>query len=122
MFQAYIALLHPDGTEPDKRSGYCRTYIGETEETDLEQLLQTRWQVVFPDVLPPGYDIISACALFSQSAGGIPIDACGFPEARNVRPGVVPVIHQGRLWMGVDVQANVTVTNDSSCNARGGFR
>lgn len=39
MIKAYIGLIRKDGNEPDKLSGYRRTYIGETEETELAEIL-----------------------------------------------------------------------------------
>lgn len=107
MIKAYIGLLHTDGTEPVKASGYRRTYIGETEKT-LAQILAEN-QVVFPDVTAPGYGMIAAAALYDCGEGGEPEDTHSFKTALDVHEGVVPVIHQGNLWRGVDVKAKVTV-------------
>lgn len=107
MINTYIGLLRADGTEPDKASGYRRTYIGKTEE-ELPGILAER-QVVFPDVTAPGYGIIAAAALYDREEGGDPMDTWQFPEALDVHEGVVPVIHKGRLWRGVEAKATVCV-------------
>ena len=109
MINAYIGLLRSDGTEPDKASGYRRTCIGEISRATAVPTLLLEYQVVFPDVTAPGYGVIAAAALYDREEGGEPLYAWNLPEALDVHQGVVPVIHKGRLWRGVEAKATVCV-------------
>lgn len=120
MIKAYIGLIRKDGTEPDKLSGYRRTYIGETEETKLSEILM-KHQVVYPDVTAPGYGVICEAALYDREEGGEPMDTWLFPDALDVHEGVVPVIHKGKLWRGVEARATVCVTQNAQSGIGGGL-
>lgn len=114
----YVGLLRADGTEPDSSSGYKRTIVQGTPET-VSQLLQTG-QIVFPDVTEPGYGEVVAVAAWHREFAGVPICAWPLPESVTVHAGVVPVIHKGKLLMGVDVKARCVVQPAAQCRAKGG--
>lgn len=117
MKKAYIGLLRADGTEPDKASGYRRTYI-EHAEGPLDKLLAEH-QVVFPDVTAPGYGMIGAAALYDREEGGEPTDTWQFPDVLDVHEGVVPVIHKRKLWRGVEARATVNVSHGAKTGIGG---
>ena len=120
MAHAYIGLLRADGTEPDKASGYRRVMAEAEEGTILASLLETQ-QIVFPDVTAPGYGVICAAALYDREEAGEALCLWKFPEAVDVHQGVVPVIHKGRLWRGVETRATITV-KPGVRSAAGGLR
>lgn len=113
----YIALFRTDGTEPDKASGYRRIAVDAAPE-DAPQLLQSR-QIAFPDVTAPGYGMVAAAAVCTAETGGDTLCIRKFPEPLNVHAGVVPVIHNGRLYRGVDVKARVITQPAAQCLAGG---
>lgn len=115
----YVGLLRADGTEPDPASGYKRAIVQGTLET-VSSLLQTG-QIVFPDVTEPGYGEIVCVAAWKREFGGVSLTAWPLPEAVNVHAGVVPVIHKGKLLMGVDVKARCIVMPGTQCKT-GEFR
>ena len=113
----YVGLLRLDGTEPEPASGYRRTIVQGTPET-VSQLLKTG-QIVFPDVTAPGYGEIVCVAAWKREFGGVSLTAWPLPEPVTVHEGVVPVIHKGRLLMGVDVKAKVIVKPGAMCKGGG---
>lgn len=113
----YIALFGTDGTEPDKASGYHRIAVDVAPE-DAPKLLQSR-QIVFPDVTAPGYGMVAAVAAYAAESGGNALCIRKFPEPLEVHAGVVPVIHNGRLYRGVDVKARVMTQPSAQCLAGG---
>ena len=119
MIHAYIGLLRSDGTEPDKASGYKRTYVKDLEKPSEARQLLLEHQIVFPDVTAPGYGIIAQAAIYDREEGGEPRYICQLPEALDVHQGVVPVIHKGRLWRGVETQVKVNIKPSASFSARG---
>lgn len=119
MIHAYIGLLRSDGTEPDKASGYRRVAVEDKWEDSL--CLVKGSQIVFPDVTAPGYGVISTAAVYEQNEGGEPVFTYPLPEALDVHQGVVPVIHKGKLWRGVETRATVTV-KPGILSAAGGLR
>jgi hypothetical protein len=119
MIHAYIGLLRADGTEPDKASGYRRVAVEAKWEDSL--CLVKGSQIVFPDVTAPGYGVISTAAVYEQNEGGEPVFTYPLPEALDVHQGVVPVLHRGRLWRGVETRATITVTPGIR-SAAGGLR
>lgn len=119
MIHAYIGLLRADGTEPDKASGYRRVAVEAKWEDSL--CLVKGSQIVFPDVTAPGYGVISTAAVYEQNEGGEPVFTYPLPEALDVHQGVVPVLHRGRLWRGVETRATITV-KPGVRSAAGGLR
>lgn len=117
MIHAYIGLLRADGTEPDKASGYRRVAVEAKWEGSL--CLVKGSQIVFPDVTAPGYGVISTAAVYKQNEGGEPVFTYPLPEALDVHQGVVPVLHRGRLWRGVETQVKVNIKPSASFSARG---
>lgn len=113
----YVGLLRADGTEPESSSGYKRTIVQGTSET-VAQLLQNG-QIVFPDVTDPGYGEIVCVAAWKREYGGVSIAAWPLPEPVTVHAGVVPVIHKGKLLMGVDVKARCIVKHGEQCKTGG---
>lgn len=113
----YVGLLRADGTEPENASGYKRTIVQGTSET-VSQLLQNG-QIVFPDVTEPGYGEIVCVAAWKREYGGVSLTAWPLPEPVTVHAGVVPVIHKGKLLMGVDVKARCIVKPGTQCKTGG---
>ena len=113
-FTAYIALLRCDGTEPDKASGYERACIGEVDMIDVPTLLQER-QILFPDVMAPGYGEIAAVAVSDRKTAGTALWVWPLPETVNVHENVVPVIFKGKLLRGVETQARVKLKFVNCC-------
>lgn len=111
----YIGLLRADGTEPDETSGYCRA-IAQGTQADFNRILE-EGQTVFPDVTAPGYGLITAAAAWNTEEGGTTAAFWNLPEPVDVHPGVVPVIHKGKLYRGVAVQAEITVNPNALCMA-----
>lgn len=111
MSSVYIGLLREDLTEPSKSTGYQRTYLGELEEIDLQKILMEN-QVVFPDVLFPGYGVIHFAALYLTGIGGQALDCFEFMDKYDIHEGVVPVIHKGKLWRGMDTKVTLNIQND----------
>lgn len=115
----YIALLRADGTEPDAWTGYERICAGEAASEALPSFLQGK-QIVFPDVRAPGYGMIHAMAACDKKTGGSILYRWPMETAMDVHQGVVPVIHNGKLWRGVEAKAKITVCPSAACRA-GGF-
>lgn len=113
----YVGLLRADGTEPDPASGYQRSIVQGTSET-VSQLLKAG-QIVFPDVTEPGYGEVVCVAAWKREFGGVSLTAWPLPEPVNVHAGVVPVIHKGKLLMGVDVKARCIVKPAAQCKSGG---
>lgn len=115
--QAYMALLYADGTEPDVCTGYTRT----PTEFGYDQFGQLFFsaQIVFPDVLSPGYRPVTAFAVFEQAEGGEPLAVCQLPQSVQFNVGEIPLIHHGRLLRGVEVQAKVLSLSEDACGLLG---
>lgn len=110
MADLYIALLRPDGTEPPPETGYRRAKVGVCDLVSAKDIFNGR-DIVFPDVKPPGYGVIDAMAVFDRETGGNFIADYTFPNAWDCYAGVVPVIHNGQLYRGVEVQAKVNMNS-----------
>lgn len=110
----YVGLLRADGTEPESASGYQR--VPAAPET-VPQFLQAQ-QIVFPDVTAPGYGEIVCVAAWKREFGGVSMTAWPLPEPVNVHEGVVPVLHKGRLLLGVDVRAKVIIKPSAQCRTK----
>ena len=102
----YIALLRADGTEPPKESGYTRVLMGEVGVWDLAKAA-TQEDHIFSDVLEPGWGKITAYAVYDAPEGGNLMLMFGLPKPINCHVGTIPVIHKGRLLLGVDVSASI---------------
>lgn len=111
----HIGLLRHDGTEPPKESGYRRIPVQRPEDGDI---LSGR-QIVFPDVTAPGYGVIAMAASYEDEKDREPLGIQLFPEALDVHEGVVPVIHDGTLYRGVEVQAKVELSSADLCGTGG---
>lgn len=111
MTYVYIGLLRHDGTEPPRESGYRRIPVQVPEN---ERILPGR-QIVFPDVTAPGYGVIAMAAAYEDEEDREPLGVQLFPEALDVHEGVVPVIYNGTLYRGVEVQAQVTMQSADMC-------
>lgn len=107
----FMGLLREDGTEPPAASGYTRVSVGKVLITSIGNIPYAQ-QIVFPDVMPPGYGNITDLALFLEKEGGEAVVLWDLPEPIDVHQGVVPVIHNGKLWRGVDTKATVTIQNE----------
>lgn len=104
----YIGLLRHDGTEPPRESGYRRIPV----KTPARQ-------VVFPEVTAPGYGVIAQLAVYADETAMEPLDVLTFPVALDVHEGVVPVIQNGVLYRGVEVQATVELCSADLCRTGG---
>ena len=114
----YIALLRFDDTEPELRTGYARVFAGETAQEALPSFLQGK-QIVFPDVTYPGYGMIHAIAAYDRESGGEVLYTWPLEMPLDVHQDVVPVIHNGKLWRGVETKAKVTVCPTAACVSEG---
>lgn len=106
MADLYIALLRADGTEPDPASGYCRVSIGVYDIVSKPDIFGGR-QIAFPEAKDPGYGSVYSVAVCDRPEGGKYLRTWNFPAAQDCHAGVVPVIHNGRLYCGMEVQAVV---------------
>lgn len=102
----YIALLRADGTEPPRECGYTRVLMGEVGVWDLAKAA-TQEDHIFPDVPAAGWGEITAYAVYDAPEGGNLMLMFGLPKSVNCHAGTVPVIHGGRLLLGVDVSASI---------------
>lgn len=104
--KAFAALLCADGAEPDSCTGYTRVYIGEIYDHQLDQIPMMD-QIVFPDVLKPGYRPVSAFAVYDRQKDGMQMKVWQLPESVCVNAGEIPVMHHGKLLRGVEIQAQI---------------
>lgn len=88
-------------TEPDPSTGYARV------EGDLSQTI----------VFPPsrGYGAITHIGVFGEN-GGL-VNRLPLPEPVDCHDGVIPFIHEGRLFRGVDVTAKVVAGTKAQIKA-----
>lgn len=124
-FAAYMGLLRSDGTEPPKESGYARIPVGVVEvrfnfpERNIDcteiQKLPFGKQIVFPDVAAEGYGAITTLALFFSQTGGDAVWLWPLPEPVDLKPGMIPFIHNGRLYKGVEVKARIVAKSADQC-------
>ena len=102
----YAALLRADGSEPSTDSGYARSHIGEVDIFDLP-VVATQNDHIFPDVAAPGWGEIVSYAVYDAPTDGNLMLVFGLPKPVNCHAGTIPVIHKGRLLLGVDVSTNI---------------
>lgn len=114
MTKVYVALVCADGTEPDPSSGYARTAVGEFSADQLDQIPMMQ-QIVFPDVLAPGYRPVTAIAAFDDPKDGTQLKVWQLPQSVQLNVGEVPVIHHGRLLRGVGVGVRVVSKMRDNC-------
>lgn len=114
MVNVYLALLRADGTEPESESGYERADLGLYDIVSKPDIFGGR-QIVFPDVREPGYGMISAVALCDRKIDGNYLKVWRFSSEQNCHAGVVPVIYNGQLYRGMEVQAKVTMNSADLC-------
>ena len=69
----------------------------------------------------PGYGMIHSIAAWDREFGGKLLHTWPMESALNVHSGVVPVIHNGRLWRGVDAKVEKVKVNQSAVAGAGGF-
>lgn len=105
-FPVYIGLHLAGGKEPPVSLGYRRAEAGETDLWKLPYINNER-QFVFPDVQDPGWGEVVGYAAYDRPEGGDPLYIWMLPATVNAQPGTVPVIHKGRLLLGVDVSAQI---------------
>lgn len=106
MSEFYIGLLRQDGSEPPQDSGYARSPAGEVGIWDLA-MAATLEDHIFPDVPEPGWGEITDYAVYDAPEGGNLMLTFGLPKSVNCHAGTIPVIHEGRLLLGVDVSAKI---------------
>lgn len=116
MEREYIGLLRHDGTEPPREAGYRRVPV--TDAVRLAAVLNCR-QIVFPDVTAPGYGVIAQIAAYADEEAQEPLGVWVLPEALDVHEGVVPVIYDGKLYRGMEVQARVGLGSVDLCGTGG---
>lgn len=119
-FCFYVGLLRSDETEPPQESGYARALLKDVPWAKISDIPWDR-DIVFPDVTAPGYGEVVYMALYQQPTGGKPLWVWPLPAAVNAHEGTVPVIHEGRLYLGVDVKARIILNSSDMCGA-GGIR
>lgn len=106
MTEYYIGLLRADGTEPPKESDYARVPMGDVDVWDIAKAATTE-RHIFPDVPEPGWGEIPAYAVYDAPEGGEKLLEWQLPKPTNCHAGTIPLIHEGRLLLGVDVSANI---------------
>lgn len=111
---AYLGLLRADGTEPPRKAGYQRVDVGEADIWDIPRIPYTA-QIVFPDVTAPGCGLITDYALYDRPDGGEALMVWHLPEPVDCHSGIIPFIHNGKLYRGLDVSANIMLS--STCRA-----
>lgn len=111
---AYIGLLRTDGNEPSSESGYARVAMGNVAIPDIPGLL-LRGQIVFNDVIAPGYGDIAAVALFQESENSPALWVWSLPSPVDVHEGVIPAIVNGQFIRGREVQAKVYLQSKDLC-------
>lgn len=111
----YIGLLRADMTEPCAESGYARA---EVPCANLRDLYCGR-QIVFPDVKAPGYGVITSVAVYDKKNDGMVVDAWNLPAPQDVHEGVVPLLYNGVLYRGMEVQARVELGSMDLCGTGG---
>jgi hypothetical protein len=117
MVDIYIALLRADGTEPDPESGYRRVSIGVYDIVSKPDIFGGR-QIVFPEAQGSGYGSVYSVAVCDQPEGGQYLRIWNFSAAQDCHAGVVPLIYNGQLFRGMEVQA---VVNLKSADLFGGM-
>jgi len=112
MRSIYIGLQRCDGTEP-AGAGYRRIIVSGTGQ--LPYALRGQ-QIAFPAVSSPGYGIITAIAAYGQATGGEALQVWPMECPVDVHQGVVPVIWDGKLLRGVEMQVkSVSVVPTAVC-------
>ena len=107
-YNFFIALLRADGSEPSTDSGYTRSDMGEVDIFDLAPAV-LQHNHIFSDVPAPGWGEITAYAVYDAPEGGNIMLMFGLPKPINCHAGTIPVIHNGRLLLGVDVSAEIKI-------------
>lgn len=102
----YIGLFRSDGTEPLPKAGYTRACLGEMDILDVPQAPQGR-DIVFDDVTAPGWGHITEYRAYDCPEGGEALYIWPLSAPVHAHPETIPVIHDGRLLLGVDVSANI---------------
>lgn len=115
----YAALLRADGSEPSHDSGYARSYIGEVDIFDLP-VVATQNDHIFPDVPAPGWGEIVSYAVYDAPTDGNLMLVFGLPKPVNCHAGTIPVIHNGRLLLGVDMSAEIKLCAVTTAEAKKG--
>lgn len=104
----YTALIYADGTEPAAETGYARAASGKTDAFHLHEV-PYRNTIVFPEIREPGCGLVAGYAIYNSRVGGDLLYLWYFDTPVNVHAGTVPVIHNGKLFLGVDVSANINI-------------
>ena len=110
----YIGLQYSDGTEP-AGAGYERIPVDAAGQLpyDLRGL-----QIAYPEVTSPGYGLIASIAAYCHETGGDALQVWPLECPLDVHQGVVPVIWNGRLMRGVEMQVvPVSVAPVAVCGA-----
>ena len=108
MVNIYIGLLRKDGTEPDAKSGYRRLCAGIYDIVSKPEIFGGK-QFAFPTVTEPGYGEIASVAICEKEYGGKFLRVWDFKAAQDCHTGVIPVIYNGNLYRGMEVQAKVNM-------------
>lgn len=103
---AYMALFRSDNSEPPRESGYTRADVGDVDIWNFPQVPYEK-DIIFPDVTALGGGLITGYALYNQPEDGDPLYIWMLPEPVDCHEGIVPFIHQGKLYRGLDVSAKV---------------
>lgn len=103
--ETYIGLLTTAGSEPSPETGYTRVK-GDPNDT-----------VEFPQTT--GFGEVTRIALFEAAEGGEPVEVIALPSPVNCHNGVVPFVHERRLYRGLPVEAKVICGTSSKCDTSG---
>ena len=113
---AYIGLFRSDGTEPLARAGYARACAGEMDLWDMPKIPYQQ-KIVFDDVLAPGWGHITEYRLYDTPEGGEALYIWYLPAPVHAHPDTIPIVHEGRLLLGVDVSAKIILKSAATAEA-----
>lgn len=111
----YIGLMGVGDKEPSVEAGYARVGIGQVDLLEAPRLLNGR-QIVFNEVTAPGCGLVYEIGLYNAPEGGELLYYWNLPEPVDVHAGTIPVVHNGKLLLGLDVSANISLASVSAAN------
>lgn len=114
MTSVYIGFLNERGNEPHPNSGYKRVLIGNADQEELLNFVLEK-KIAFPKAEKPGYGDIAAIAAYSEENGGYAMGKWFLPEPVNIHDGVIPLIINGNLYRGLEVEAKITMQSADMC-------
>lgn len=111
MIPYYIALMREmrdchgavSYVEPHPVTGYMRVQVPTVD--DAIACVSGSYPIEFDNL--NGYGWITHCAIMENATGGTPVSIVPLERPVYVEEGVVPILHKGRLLLGVDISASI---------------